>query len=102
MVLTNSSQVTITPLEFDSVYSRVMTVTDLTSANEGFYWCQGLIQHKDHTLELSRSDQFELLPEAGYFPFICPKNKALISSNVRCAAVLPRPVITTSPVPQPP
>lgn len=96
VLLTNNSHVTIIPSQFQGDYSVVLTISQLSAENEGFYWCQGLIQHNDHTLALSQSDQFELLPEQQYFPFRCPLNKAHKSSTVRCAAVIPRPVPSTS------
>lgn len=96
VLLTNNSQVTIAPSAFEGDYTVILTITDLNLENEGFYWCQGLIQHEDHTLELSQSDQFKLLPEQLYIPFGCAENKAHKSSNVRCAAVIPRPAPSTS------
>ena len=94
VVLTNSSQVTITQSQFDGDYSVVMIVRDLTEANEGSYWCQGLVWHHDHSLELSQSAVFLLQPRDQYIPFTCP-NKALKSSEVRCAAVIPLPVASS-------
>ena len=97
-ILTNSSQVTITHSEFDGDYSVIMIVEGLTAANEGFYWCQGLVWHQDQSLELSQSAVFELRPRDQYFPINCP-NKALKSSEVRCAAVIPLPVVSSSGLP---
>ena len=94
--ISNGSRITITPSEFAGDYSVILTLSDIDSENEGFYWCQGLIQHDDHTLELSRSDQFELLPSERYFPIACPRNKAHKSSAIRCAALLPKPVVTST------
>ena len=96
-VLTNSTQVTITHSEFDRDYSEIMIVEGLTAANEGFYWCQGLVWHQDQILRLSPSAMFELRPIDRYVPFNCP-NKALKSNAVRCASViqLPSPALPSS------
>ena len=100
VVLSNSSQVTITRSEFEGDYSVVMVMVGLSAENEGFYWCQGLVRHRDHTLELSQSAEFELQPPSQYIMFPCPI-KALKSSEVRCAAVIPLPVISSPPTPFP-
>ena len=97
-VLTNSTQlVTITHSEFDRDYSEIMIVEGLTAANEGFYWCQGLVWHQDQILRLSPSAMFQLRPIDRYVPFNCP-NKALKSNAVRCARViqLPSPALPSS------
>ena len=95
ILLTNNSQITIIQSEFEGHYSVIMTIGNLTDDDAGFYLCQGLIQHEDHTLELSMSDQFHLQTEDRYFPFLCP-NKALKSYEVKCAAIVPRPIATTT------
>lgn len=97
VILTNDSQVTIISSVYEGDYAVIMTVSNLTAENEGFYWCQGLVQHDDRTLELSQSLEFELLAKEQYFPFYCPPI-ALKSSEVRCAAVIPiiLPPATTS------
>ena len=96
-ILTNSSQITITHSEFDRDYSEIMIVEGLTAANEGFYWCQGLVWHQDQILRLSPSAMFQLRPIDRYVPFNCP-NKALKSNAVRCASViqLPSPALPSS------
>ena len=96
-ILTNSSQVIITHSEFDRDYSEIIIVEGLTAANEGFYWCQGLVWHQDQILRLSPSAMFELRPIDRYVPFNCP-NKALKSNAVRCASViqLPSPALPSS------
>ena len=97
ILLTNDSQVTIIPSNFEGDYSVIMTIRELNLGNLGFYWCQGLVQHEDLTLELSRSHEFQLLTEDRYFPFDCP-GKAHKNSAVRCAAVVPAepPVVSSS------
>ena len=97
-ILTNSSQVTITRSEFDGDYSEIMIVEGLTAANEGFYWCQGLVWHQDQILRLSPSAMFELRPIDRYFPINCP-NKALKSHAVRCARVIQLPMVSSSALP---
>ena len=98
LVLTNSSQVTITRSEFDGDYSEIMIVEGLTAANEGFYKCQGLVWHQDQILRLSPSAMFELRPIDRYFPINCP-NKALKSHAVRCARVIQLPMVSSSALP---
>lgn len=96
VILSNNSQITITRYEFDGDYSMIIIIEGLSVDNEGFYWCQGLVRHNDHTLELSQSSMFELKPRNAYFPFNCP-TKALKSSEVRCAAIIPPPIVSNSP-----
>lgn len=97
VILTNNSQVTIVLSEYEGDYGVIMTIHNLTSENEGFYWCQGLVQHDDRTLELSQSLEFQLLAKDRYIPLPC-QPKAQKSSQVRCAAVIPviMPAATTT------
>ena len=53
------------------------------------------MRHRNRTLELSQSAEFELQAPSRYIIFSCPK-KSLRSSDVRCAAVIPLPVISSS------
>lgn len=102
VILTNNSQITIISSVYEGDYAVIMTVRNLTAENEGLYWCQGLVQHDDQTLELSQSLEFHLLSKDRYVPFQCPL-LALKSSQVRCASVIPViiPEVTTTTLPHP-
>ena len=105
IMLTNeSSNVTLIPNSMDNFYSLNLVISDLNSNNEGFYWCRGLVLEGDYILELTSSQEFELLPQSRYINFACLLNKAIKDSNVRCAAIIPLstdPPIISSSVPYP-
>ena len=92
LLITNSSKHTLTPMSIENGVRLGLTIHNLSEANEGLYWCQGLIM--DGSFLLSASASFTLNEPEFYefLPFICHSG-FLRDSESRCATIMEIPTL---------